>query len=993
MTPAGNIVDMQGSISQSTPQNSLLDCQIVVTPDVIQDKKPSQLEHDEAVELINSQETENEVQKEEENIDTKMDTNSTETENKEQGDTVNESLPTENPLEQPNDEYINPRGVRFTSNQELVPLVPYGLSCVRELFRFLISLCNPHDKQNTEVMIHLGLTLLTVALEVGADSVGKYSTLLTLAKNELSRNLFSLMATERLSIFAADLQVAFLLFEALRTHLKFQLEYYLTKLTEIIVSDSPKITYEHKEISLDNIVQLWRIPGLVTELYINYDCDFYCSNLFEDLTKLLAKNAFPVTSGVYHTHLLSLDALLTIVESIEQHCNNNNDRSADQSDSNVEDDKNLSDVENIDSFIGTSISARQKISDKIPNRDDLMAVKNIKKWLPQGTEFFNQKAKKGIQFLQEHSVLKPELDTEEIVHFLRENPGLDKKMIGEYISGRSNSQVLEAFVKMFDFVDLRIDEALRLYLETFRLPGEAPLISLIMEHFAEHWHKCNGEPFANADAAFTLAYAVIMLNVDQHNHNVKRQNIPMTPEEFKRNLKKVNGGNDFDPDMLDAIYSAIRNEEIVMPAEQTGIVRENYLWKVLLRRGASKDGIYTHVPNGAFDYDLFSLIWGPTVAALSFVFDKSEDAMIYQRAMKGFEKCAFISAQFGMSSNFDTLILSLCKFTMLHNQSKNIYNLAIQFGGSIKSQIALKTVFNLVHQHGDILREGWKNILDLILALYSYKMLPKSLMEAEDFIEPSGKISLILETAQSQKTETGLLSSLYSYMLSSENLSQKAPTPAEEEYIEFAKKCIKDCNLEQVITDSKFLHLESLQELMKALIEVSRGPDGHKSLGLNYNENIAVFFLELLLKVVIQNRDRVMAIWQTIRDHLYTLVMGASSCDYQLLLERSVIGLLRLAIRLMRNEEMSPIVLQSLRMLLLLKPSILFRISRQISFGLYELLKTSAQNIHTDTDWSIIFTLLECVGAGAQPPKIVTEDNQIEQGAKSEGELPVRVLL
>ena len=42
--------------------------------------------------------------------------------------------------------------------------------------------------------------------------------------------------------------------------------------------------------------------------------------------------------------------------------------------------------------------------------------------------------------------------------------------------------------------------------------------------------KSNGEPFFNADAAFTLAYAVIMLNVDQHNHNVKKQNIPMTVE-------------------------------------------------------------------------------------------------------------------------------------------------------------------------------------------------------------------------------------------------------------------------------------------------------------------------------------------------------------------------------------------------------------------------------------------------------------------------------
>lgn len=44
-----------------------------------------------------------------------------------------------------------------------------------------------------------------------------------------------------------------------------------------------------KEMALEAIVQLWRIPSFVTELYINYDCDFYCSNLFEDLTKLLSK--------------------------------------------------------------------------------------------------------------------------------------------------------------------------------------------------------------------------------------------------------------------------------------------------------------------------------------------------------------------------------------------------------------------------------------------------------------------------------------------------------------------------------------------------------------------------------------------------------------------------------------------------------------------------------------------------------------------------------
>lgn len=58
---------------------------------------------------------------------------------------------------------------------------------------------------------------------------------------------------------------------------------------DIITSENIKMPYEMKEMALEALVQLWRIPSLVTELYINYDCDFYCSSLFEDLTKLLSK--------------------------------------------------------------------------------------------------------------------------------------------------------------------------------------------------------------------------------------------------------------------------------------------------------------------------------------------------------------------------------------------------------------------------------------------------------------------------------------------------------------------------------------------------------------------------------------------------------------------------------------------------------------------------------------------------------------------------------
>lgn len=72
------------------------------------------------------------------------------------------------------------------------------------------------------------------------------------------------------------------------------------------------------------------------------------------------------------------------------------------------------------------------------------------------------------------------------------------------------------------------------------------------------FQKCNGEPFANAECAFLLAYAIIMLNVDQHNQNVRRIDQPMTTDAFKRNLKKLNGGEDFDQTMLEEIYKDIK---------------------------------------------------------------------------------------------------------------------------------------------------------------------------------------------------------------------------------------------------------------------------------------------------------------------------------------------------------------------------------------------------------------------------------------------------
>ncbi|NWQ95299.1 GBF1 factor, partial [Burhinus bistriatus] len=925
-------------------------------------------------------------------------------------------------------DYVNPRGVRFTqsSQKEGAALVPYGLPCIRELFRFLISLTNPHDRHNSEVMIHMGLQLLTVALE--SAPIANCQSLLGLVKEDLCRHLFQLLSVERLNLYATSLRVCFLLFESMREHLKFQLEMYVKKLMEIITVENPKMPYEMKEMALEAIVQLWRIPSFVTELYINYDCDYYCANLFEELTKLLSKNAFPVSGQLYTVHLLSLEALLTVIDSTEAHCqakvlssihqqekeavkssletmnstketSNNNERVLSEGKSSTAVSETagacpptsrclMADQmkEGCMELEGGSEAAEKSIPRKptrfsciLPSPQELMQIKNKKKLLITGTEQFNQKPKKGIQFLQEKNLLATPIDNNEVARWLRENPRLDKKMIGEFVSDRKNIDLLESFVGTFSFQGLRLDEALRLYLEAFRLPGEAPVIQRLLEAFTEHWRKSNGSPFANSDACFALAYAVIMLNTDQHNHNVRKQNVPMTLEEFRKNLKGVNGGKDFEQDILEDMYHAIKNDEIVMPEEQTGLVKENYIWNVLLHRGATDEGIFLHVPPGSYDHDLFTMTWGPTIAALSYVFDKSLEETIIQKAISGFRKCAMISAHYGLSDVFDNLIISLCKFTALSSES--IENLPTVFGSNPKAHIAAKTVFHLAHRHGDILREGWKNIMEAMLQLFRAELLPKAMVEVEDFVDPNGKIYLQREETPSNRGESTVLSFVSWLTLSgTEQSGMRGPSTETQEAKRTALECIKQCDPEKLITESKFLQLESLQELMKALISVT--PDEE-----TYDEEDAAFCLEMLLRIVLENRDRVTCVWQTVRDHLYHLCVHAM--EFCFLVERAVVGLLRLAIRLLRREEISAQVLLSLRILLMMKPNVLSRVSHEVAYGLHELLKTNAANIHSGDDWCTLFTLLECIGSGVKPPAAlqVTARADNDTGAQSDSEV------
>lgn len=75
-----------------------------------------------------------------------------------------------------------------------------------------------------------------------------------------------------------------------------------------------------------------------------------------------------------------------------------------------------------------------------------------------------------------------------------------------------------------------------------------------------------------------------------------------------------------------------------MPAEQTGLVKENYMWKVLLRRGVGAESVYLRVGNcGEFvDKELAEQAWASIISALCRAYDKAPDRSLQRRVADSF---------------------------------------------------------------------------------------------------------------------------------------------------------------------------------------------------------------------------------------------------------------------------------------------------------------------------------------------------------------------
>ncbi|KAK3558969.1 hypothetical protein QTP86_000013 [Hemibagrus guttatus] len=164
-----------------------------------------------------------------------------------------------------------------------------------------------------------------------------------------------------------------------------------------------------------------------------------------------------------------------------------------------------------------------------------------------GRKKFNMDPKKGIRFLLDNDLLQH--TPEDIAQFLYKGEGLNKTVIGDYLGERDdfNISVLQAFVELHEFADLNLVQALRQFLWSFRLPGEAQKIDRMMEAFASRYCQCNPGVFQSSDTCYVLSFSIIMLNTSLHNPNVRDK---PSVERFITMNRGINEGGDLPEELL-----------------------------------------------------------------------------------------------------------------------------------------------------------------------------------------------------------------------------------------------------------------------------------------------------------------------------------------------------------------------------------------------------------------------------------------------------------
>jgi brefeldin A-inhibited guanine nucleotide-exchange protein len=520
--------------------------------------------------------------------------------------------------------------------------------------------------------------------------------------------------------------------------------------------------------------------------------------------------------------------------------------------------------------------------------DQLEKEKARKTALMNAVRQFNFKPKHGIKLLIRDGFI-PNDSPEEIAKFLLKEEKLDKAQIGEYLGegDQKNIDIMHAFVDTMEFQKTRFVDALRHFLQSFRLPGEAQKIDRFMLKFAERYVLGNPNAFANADTAYVLAYSVILLNTDLHSSKIAKR---MSKEEFIKNNRGINDNADLPDDYLLAIYDEIAGNEIVLtseraaaaaasatPSQPSGLaaglgqafsnvgrdlqreayvqqseeiaIRSENLFKTLFksqRRNAAKGPKF--IPATSFKHvgPMFDVTWMSIFSALSGQIQKAHNLEVNKLCLEGMKLATKIACLFNLSTPREAFMSALKNTTNLNNPQDML----------AKNIEALKVILDLGQTEGNVLRESWKDILMCISQLDRLQLISGGVDESA--IPDVSKARFMPQRSDTSDSRSSM---------QSRKSRPRAGTGPRGFSTEIALESRSDeviRSVDRIFTNTAHLSGEAMVYFARALTEVSW--DEIKVSGSN--ESPRTYSLQKIVEISYYNMNRVRYEWSNIWDVL-----------------------------------------------------------------------------------------------------------------------------
>ncbi|TFK75941.1 Sec7-domain-containing protein [Pluteus cervinus] len=664
-----------------------------------------------------------------------------------------------------------------------------------------------HSMRSKLLSLHLVLTVLNSHMPLFVDpyaiiysSSSHEATTFIQAVNQylclsLSRNAVSPVP----QVFEISVEIFWRVLSGMRTKLKKEIEVLLREIF-IPILEMRNATLKQKAVILGMLSRLCQDPQALVEIYLNYDCDGEAAdNIYEHLMNIISKIGTTPLSGLHpqragepsspalnpttsnvppslSTSALSvpgsmdtahigtseaqlkrqaLECFVTVLRSLVAWGtgpSKSEDNATPGARPQGEDIRRDSMTPETPERLSTAATSAETLRQPTPDNsnDDpsrFESAKQKKTTLLEGIRKFNFKPKRGIQFLLENGLIQSK-EPLDIATFLLSTDGLSKAMIGEYLGEgeEENITIMHAFVDLLELSNLGFVDALRLFLQAFRLPGEAQKIDRYMLKFAERYIAGNQRAFANADTAYVLAYSVIMLNTDAHNPQVKKR---MTKAEFLRNNRGINDNQNLPDEYLSDIYDDIVNNEIRMkdeveaagvPAGGQGLTtafvnvgrdlqREAYmtqsngmatkteaLFRTLMktqRKGARPGDQFFSASHFVHVKPMFEVAWIPFLAGLSGPLQDTDDLEIVELCLDGFKNAIRIVCFFDLELQRNAFVTTLAKFTFLNNLGEM----------KTKNMEAIKALLDVAVSDGNNLKGSWHEVLTCVSQLEQMQLI------------------------------------------------------------------------------------------------------------------------------------------------------------------------------------------------------------------------------------------------------------------------------